>query len=1725
MVVNLSIEDIFPTIGDGASSESTQRLWVVLNAVTDVIKSKSAPIQPTSYFALLLATLKDNNYKPGQKRDILKLLSMVIPSIIDMVSKIIEADAAAEDVVRPSISLLGHVLTQSEAASWQTADRLKAYSTLLRCALDERSKVRQKALQQVILVLGSTGASTRGTLHKSIATITSGFCHEVFTTVTQATIPRAFYALSIAHELVPILTPSLIASLVDDIIRMTSLGNSNIAPLCFKTISTLFFRTNQLTGAHVQQLIDVLFRFAPSGIDVKSTIAYTELITQAYLHFSKLDTKLCNQHIHNYFHNLVANFSSDKPEITKITMEGFRNVIFECVNEDVISQGVTSFNNKNPVQSPLEKIVATIASGLKLTYKQSHDLILQIVTALFEQLGPNSHPLMNDLLLSMDALNLMPEFRYRQLVHQVLAAALVAMGPRNLLAVLPLNLDAPPNGRERINRGWLLQIMRDNVKCTEIAFFIEYFLPMTKTILTKAGESLSDGKTIEAKNLGILHMQIYELLPGFFTLPTDAETSFKTIARTIGTLLQQEDASLRTVLCVALTTLINRLTESRDAKALTFTLRKRHITMPADKAIAAITAVAPYSRNFLPILFNIFPTSTQEQRGAILEAIEAYVSISDAATLNALFKTLVAKLLEALAAEGIDKKKPSTKDDEAMPAVAKEVVEKQKTKKYYLTDLTLGFVRHLDEENLQVLYKVIKPQLRCSDPGLQKRSFKVLVKICEHHQSFIVQNMNKIKSLLLTNLMTSSANIKKTRLKCLMEIVVSISRGNKEAEDEEMADDDDQEEELVDGEDLEAEEQANGAKKVQKKKAYKVKHGWTQLRTKFIPSVLPEIILCSREMNIRTRETANDLVLEMGNIMCLVAAKLTLPKRGEALEDTVREAQREAVKDYIHMMAAGLASITPQMVAATVIAISRVVHHFRRLVTEELAKPMVNAIIVLMASPHRDVVKAVMGFTRIILACFREESDIVEPHLDVLLGGLAKWAEADKNFFRTMIQILLERLIKRFTYERIHSMVPESFKKVLVHLKRRKDRAERKREEEEKAMNEFIKGVESSTSDRKSVKGSVYGGDDEQDVDIDSDDDSDDDIEEFLFNVKKKANKKEAENNWILEEGDEPINFLDRTAISHIVSKPAPGSKDAKIQREKMGFETNADGKMIIEEVDEEEEEKKRKRRRGPSYVEEVFDENAAEYEQKAGFRATKQKGQLKRDRDRDMDDDSDDDGPQDLKSAFSKRSWGAKTAKSTGLKSTYTSGGAKSVKSVKSDARSMKSTARIDGANARYNRVRGINTNVNLNEIGNDQKKGDVKNNKSKFEPFAYIPLDPKALNKRTWARASIQSSLDEDVKWDYQWYNQTLNHFDAQDTRTFLQRYYVNDAYYNTQKGGPIILYINGEGPNLKFLSSRQALNDLAVFVSDFKAATPNAGEIISIGGSYSGALSAWFRVKYPHITSGSVASSGVVNAILDFTAFDEWVAYSAGDECAAALRLVTADAMTGMFGGEDQEIRELFQAETLTDLGDFFYWLADSMAEGIQYGFHTQLCDPLVAAMNNDESMLKTYANYTLNVWGKNLGTPGEYATLFQQNTTHDINKADRQWWYQTCTEFGYFQNAPDEGSIRSSLVNMTYHRTHCQNVFGKPLFPNTVATNEYYGGNETAGTNIIFLNGSQDPWSRASINVQEYPSEPTATTTCENCGHCVDLRGCPGGCANPNNLAQVRALTLQTIQSWL
>ena len=320
--------------------------------------------------------------------------------------------------------------------------------------------------------------------------------------------------------------------------------------------------------------------------------------------------------------------------------------------------------------------------------------------------------------------------------------------------------------------------------------------------------------------------------------------------------------------------------------------------------------------------------------------------------------------------------------------------------------------------------------------------------------------------------------------------------------------------------------------------------------------------------------------------------------------------------------------------------------------------------------------------------------------------------------------------------------------------------------------------------------------------------------------------------------------------------------------------------------------------------------------------------------------------------------------------------------------------------------------------------------------------------------------------------------------------------------------------ETVNLPLLNSRQALEDFAVFQVYFQEIfidVPYKGagtnRWLVIGGSYPGALSAWYRLKYPHLVVGSLASSAVVEAVLDFPAFDAQVERSAGPVCAAALRDITGLVEAALPGVMDR-----FHCPAAMNEDDFLFMVADSGVEGIQYGMREKLCNAIVppylaslhppahshrGAAAPAADLLGAFVNYTLAVF---FGEQGNACGDYSRRTWEDLTpgNADRSWGWQTCTEVGYWQVARPPGqSIRSQRINRAYYQALCKEVFGVTELPAVEETNIYFGGWNLSTSATFFVNGVEDPWQWASVRHPLGPTVPAVVVNCSQCAHCVDL----------------------------
>ncbi|KAL3620144.1 hypothetical protein CASFOL_035056 [Castilleja foliolosa] len=436
--------------------------------------------------------------------------------------------------------------------------------------------------------------------------------------------------------------------------------------------------------------------------------------------------------------------------------------------------------------------------------------------------------------------------------------------------------------------------------------------------------------------------------------------------------------------------------------------------------------------------------------------------------------------------------------------------------------------------------------------------------------------------------------------------------------------------------------------------------------------------------------------------------------------------------------------------------------------------------------------------------------------------------------------------------------------------------------------------------------------------------------------------------------------------------------------------------------------------------------------------------------------------------------------------------------------------------------------------------------------------------------------------LPWDYKifYYNQTLDHFnyDKQSYTTFKQKFVVNHAHWGGNSTYPIMAYLGAEGPldvqsvgfindnaqNLSSLSvfiehrfygesnpagsmeealkndtlrgcfnSAQALADYAEILLHVKRlfGVPDA-PIAVLGGSYGGMLAAWFRLKYPHIAIGALASSAPIlyfDNITPQNGFDLIVAKDYKDisvNCyetildswAAIDEVASKPKGLSILSQRFNTCSKLNHTYELRDFLDSMYTTAAQYDEPPEYPV-SKICKGIDNATNKTDiigSIIAGVVSYKGN------------KTCYDMN---DYNKLDDEttmgWNWQSCTEMVMPIGNGGNGTLyeKYSPFKLRRFMRRCNNLNG--VWPRSRWVTSYYGGHhinlvlKNFGSNIIFSNGARDPAS--SGGVLESISKSIVAVTTLNGSHCLDLY--PATESDPAWLVEQRNTELSIIQGWI
>jgi serine protease 16 len=426
--------------------------------------------------------------------------------------------------------------------------------------------------------------------------------------------------------------------------------------------------------------------------------------------------------------------------------------------------------------------------------------------------------------------------------------------------------------------------------------------------------------------------------------------------------------------------------------------------------------------------------------------------------------------------------------------------------------------------------------------------------------------------------------------------------------------------------------------------------------------------------------------------------------------------------------------------------------------------------------------------------------------------------------------------------------------------------------------------------------------------------------------------------------------------------------------------------------------------------------------------------------------------------------------------------------------------------------------------------------------------------------------------------YFTQVLDHFDPLNLKTYQQRYFYSDRYVaassSSKTKNVTFLCVGGEGPgfttsvlvdsvhctgdmlelanklyekfdmnvhlyalehryygksyptfendespvatkNLRYLSSRQALEDLAHFVQTKQTSEQEDSPMpwVTFGGSYPGYMAANARIKHPHLIHAAVSNSAPLDLQVDFPGYNERVGWDlkyekigGSQQCFDIVKSGHQQAVA-MLDEDPAKLGELFhvcEAETgiLKKKENQNLLLGDGLIEIYAQGNDPscddsdlcniqRLCDYMVRAIESNTDNPPSALDVLVDVANKQRGDDSDCRSVDFEAMLDELAKPVvkgfgwRSWLWQTCTEVGFYQTCTQETCpYASHFHTVDQDLAICQAAYNiTNVNENVQATRDYYGGLDiSAGSRVLSVNGDVDPWSVLGLHTSPKYSLP-------------------------------------------
>ncbi|CAM8889275.1 unnamed protein product [Rhodiola kirilowii] len=297
--------------------------------------------------------------------------------------------------------------------------------------------------------------------------------------------------------------------------------------------------------------------------------------------------------------------------------------------------------------------------------------------------------------------------------------------------------------------------------------------------------------------------------------------------------------------------------------------------------------------------------------------------------------------------------------------------------------------------------------------------------------------------------------------------------------------------------------------------------------------------------------------------------------------------------------------------------------------------------------------------------------------------------------------------------------------------------------------------------------------------------------------------------------------------------------------------------------------------------------------------------------------------------------------------------------------------------------------------------------------------------------------------------------------------------------------------------------------------------------MGGSYAGMLSAWMRLKYPHVVLGALASSAPIlyfDGLTPEDAYDKVVSKEykeISENCYLSIKQSWAkiDEVAVEKNGLavlSKQFHTCSKLNSSSELKNALEHIYDAAAQNGAFSIE-KFCKIVDEASHDSNLLDNIYSGLAAAdaIWKKCL--PSEDYFLSKDTTDG--------WSWQSCIDMVMPMGRGNDTIYYPRPFNWTDFNLSCKMIYGVPPRPHWATT--YYGGQDIKlvlrrfASNIIFSNVLKDPYS--SGGVLEDISDTLVAITAKKGRHCFDLLPMPSG--SPKWMLKVRVKEVKIIRSWL